>query len=1237
MRPISKRLPTLLAFAALSLVLPIIKAAILHIPTGTWAPAGNGSTSMSSPRAGTATVLLQDGRLLITGGDSGSGSVASADLFDTVGNFSSAAPMSSARSQHTATMLQDGTVLVAGGLSGGSATNSAEIYNPSNDTWTTTAGPMMTARSGHTATLLNDGTVLIVGGDYGGSPQASIEIYNPANGTFTFATGSLSSPRELHAAAILPSGQVLIIGGSDGANALATTDIYDPSSELVSAGPLMSTPRQNLSATVQLDGKILAAGGNNGNTNGNQDLSSAEVYDPDAGTFTTTGSLATARQGHKAFLLPHNAAILVVGGTSTVAGIEVATASAELYYPLATGQDAAPNWNGTFAVTNSMASARSYTGGAPLSNNTPQSQNDGMLLIAGGKDATGAALSSSELYGFAWIKTDAIDYAPTTPVTITGGGFQPGETVTLHLQEIPYIDSHSDMTAVVQADGTFTNSQFSPDEHDLDIRFYLTATGSTSGTTAQTTFTDAKNVTVAFAGTGSGSVSSNPVGISCTDTGGNLSGTCTVSVGNTAQVTLTATPASPSTVGAWTVPPGYTINSGCTTGSTTCTFTLDNSAQTVIVAFNPGPVSTSTSTVSASPTSVVADGATTSTVTVTLKDSGGNPVGGKAVSITAGSGSSIVSPASATSTASGVATFTVKNTAVESVTYTAKDTTDNITITQTASVNFTVGTVSAGVSTVSASPTSLIADGSATSSITVTLFDSLSHPVSGKTVTLTQGTGSSTISPASATTNASGVATFTVKDTKAETITYAAKDATDNITITQTQQVTFTPGPVNATVSTAAASPASVVADGTATSTVTVTLKDANSNPVSGKAVSITAGSGGSTITPASATTNASGVATFTVKDTAVESVTYTAKDTTDNITITQTAQVSFTAGTPTSGNSTVSASPTSITADGTTTSTVTVTLFDAFSHPVSGKTVTLAQGTGSSTISPASATTNASGVAAFTVKDTKAETVTYTARDTTDNVTITQTAQVTFTPGTPTAGNSTVTANPTSVTADGTTTSTITVTLEDAHNNPVSSKTVTLSQGTGSSTITTVSGTTNASGQASFTVKNTKAESVIYTATDTTDAVTVAQTATVTFIPGPVAKFVFDPISSPQTAGTAFNVTITAKDANDNTVTSYNANGNNVTLSSSGTIQGGSFTTPSFTNGVLNVSVTITNTGNFTLSVLGNPGHANGIIWNQQFIYGESGCGDTLHRECATLSDCRKPNQLHGDGTGRL
>src|SRR5207247_4790499 len=56
----------------------------------------------------------------------------------------------------------------------------------------------------------------------------------------------------------------------------------------------------------------------------------------------------------------------------------------------------------------------------------------------------------------------------------------------------------------------------------------------------------------------------------------------------------------------------------------------------------------------------------------------------------------------------------------------------------------------------------------------------------------------------------------------------------------------------------------------------------------------------------------------------------------------------------------------------------------------------------------------------------------------------------------------STVNASPTSVTADGTTTSTITVTLKDATSHPVSGKAVSLTTGSGSSTITTVNGTTD-------------------------------------------------------------------------------------------------------------------------------------------------------------------------------
>jgi ubiquitin len=206
--------------------------------------------------------------------------------------------------------------------------------------------------------------------------------------------------------------------------------------------------------------------------------------------------------------------------------------------------------------------------------------------------------------------------------------------------------------------------------------------------------------------------------------------------------------------------------------------------------------------------------------------------------------------------------------------------------------------------------------------------------------------------------------------------------------------------------------------------------------------------------------------------------------------------------------HSTVVANPTSVPADGTTTSTITVTLKDAHDNPVSGKTVTLAKsaGPGAPTISgPSPATTDANGQTAFTVTSTTAGQDTFQATDTTDsNLVITQTAQVTFTVGAVDATHSTVLAVPLSVPADGTTTSTITVTLKDVHDNPVSGKTVTLakSAGPGAPTISGPSpATTDANGQTTFTVTSTTAGQDTFQATDTTDSNRViTQTAQVTF-----------------------------------------------------------------------------------------------------------------------------------------
>src|SRR4029079_4560503 len=173
----------------------------------------------------------------------------------------------------------------------------------------------------------------------------------------------------------------------------------------------------------------------------------------------------------------------------------------------------------------------------------------------------------------------------------------------------------------------------------------------------------------------------------------------------------------------------------------TATGTGNNSSITGVsnsFTVNPGPVTAGTSSVVASPTSVVADGSSISTITVTLKDGFGNPVSGKTVSLAALGGSSTIATLSGTSNASGQATFSAKDSVVESVTYRATDVTDaNLPITQTATVNFTVGPVSTTASTVVANPTQVIADGSSNSTIAVPLKDGVNRLVSGETVALT--------------------------------------------------------------------------------------------------------------------------------------------------------------------------------------------------------------------------------------------------------------------------------------------------------------------------------------------------------------------------------------------------------------------------------------------------------------------------------------------------------------------
>ncbi len=648
-----------LFLALISLAL-LVKAAVLQVPTGTWAPGG----AMAQPRADSSAVLLQDGRVLITGGDGASGPLATAEFFNTDGSVSPAVPMNVARSGHISVVLQDGRVLVGGGtVAGGGATNAAEIYDPIANTWTSLAGGMMEARSGATEALLQDGRVAVAGGQNGSVVSSTIEIFDPLAGNFSFA-GTLSSPRTQHAMGMLGDGRVMIIGGSNGTTAVASSDIYDPATRSIAPGPSLATPRSGHSATTLLDGRVLVAGGNHTviNADGTStptDLASAEIFDLSTGTFSAVASaLATARQGHLAFLLPHNNNVLIVGGTS--AG--TAVASSEIFTP----------WQGTFSATSSLTTARSSAAGSPM-------QQDGLLLVAGGKDAATPpnALASTELYGFATVKTDKADYAPGTTVTITGSGWKPGETVTLSLVEVPPIDTHGPYYATADANGNILNTDFVTNAYDVNIRFYLTALGQTSGFQARTAFSDASTL----------SIKSGSTGFQITAPTGATDGTMNVSQAFTVQsiihsspgvswtgvtVTLsvpsgwtkTANPAafslaanSDSSPITWTVTPpaapssgNLTVNvsgtpssGGCSgPGSNTCA----DSRVLVVSAVNPAALSFGTVQAfdsSASPTDTIVTAGQQITVKVTVNNTGG------------AAANSVPAPTLATPTATGTA------------------------------------------------------------------------------------------------------------------------------------------------------------------------------------------------------------------------------------------------------------------------------------------------------------------------------------------------------------------------------------------------------------------------------------------------------------------------------------------------------------------------------------------------------------------------------------------------------
>ncbi len=281
---------------------------------GTFASTGD----MNAPRVYHAATRLQNGKVLLTGGQGGA--PVSAELYDpATGTFTATGAMKTARQDHVATRLADGRVLITGGLSG-DLLASAEIFDPASGSFTVT-GNMSIGRRFHSAVLLPNGNVLVVGGTWGdgstpgeGASTPADEIFDPATGKFT-ATGNSGNVLHWHTATPLQSGKVLVAGGAlddvDGTG-VASASLYDPETGKYTPTGNMTKPRVAHTATLLPNGKVLIAGG--GRSAASPTLADAELYDPATGTFIAAeNEMSRARGSHAAALL-HDGKVLLVAG-----------------------------------------------------------------------------------------------------------------------------------------------------------------------------------------------------------------------------------------------------------------------------------------------------------------------------------------------------------------------------------------------------------------------------------------------------------------------------------------------------------------------------------------------------------------------------------------------------------------------------------------------------------------------------------------------------------------------------------------------------------------------------------------------------------------------------------------------------------------------------------------------------------------------------------------------------------
>ncbi|RKZ04696.1 hypothetical protein DRQ25_16930, partial [Candidatus Fermentibacteria bacterium] len=467
-----------------------------------------------------------------------------------------------------------------------------------------------------------------------------------------------------------------------------------------------------------------------------------------------------------------------------------------------------------------------------------------------------------------------------------------------------------------------------------------------------------------------------------------------------------------------------------------------------VITFTPAVANAGNSEVDTNVSSVVADGVSQATITVTAKDEFDNLIPNAAVVLSSTATSTI--SADGNTDENGTYTYTVSALNAGDINYTA--TISTVGITDNATVTFTPQVFSGALSTASITKDNSVADGIEVNTIQVTALDVNSNPIAGATVSFAY----TILGLADCTTNSSGVcesnATITIADQ------YFGGVDVNGDPLFSTPAMTFVAGDLNVSHSTVETNTSTVLANGTSQATITVTAKDINDNPIENVAITLVGNPSDSNIS-GNGSTAADGTYTYTVSSSNVGDVNYTA--TVDATPITPDLTVSFTVGAADADTSTLTATPINLVADGVAQTTVTIIARDASGHLLDDANVTAIQA-GSSLVSVVSNDSN--GSYSYTATSIIAEDVIYGAGITGAGG-ISDSKTVTFTAGDANASTSTVAVIANNAFANDDANNTLRATILDTNNNPVSGETVSFSEPVGV-TLSSATCTTDANGE---------------------------------------------------------------------------------------------------------------------------------------------------------------------------